>query len=164
MQEVKSIINVKEFMANGRKYKMIDKLAIERWIQYEKLQPRITFGVGFEELFSNLGKAYAALDKQKFADAAVIIHNTMNGIKNFNDERRAHPALLMAGLFIVREDEDVTKYDEVLMLEKIEDWQKEGLNMLDFFHLSRSAIRGFNQTLIKYAQDQLNEIGEEITK
>lgn len=156
----KSILKEKEFMANGRKYIIKDWLPIERWIQHEKLQPQLTFGASFEQLFSNLGKAYAALNKQSFADAAVIIHNTMNGIKNANDEKRAHPALLMAALFIVREEEDFYKYDEKVMLDKIEDWQKEGLNMLDFFHLSLSSIRGFSQTLAKSALNQLNEISE----
>lgn len=158
--EIKSIIGKKEFEANGRKYTIMDKISINRWIIYEKLQPRVTFGLGFEEMYANCIKAYQYLNQQKFADAAVVMHNMANGIKSATDEKRAHPVLLMASLFVVRDNEDLKVYDEKLALEKIEDWQAEGLNMADFFSLSLSSIRGFRETLLRSTQEELKKIEE----
>lgn len=154
----------KSFEANGKKYTVSEKISVERFIQYEKLVPELTFGLSFEQIYSNLRKAFELLNKQKFADSSVVIHNIMNGISSIEDEKRAHPALLMASLVINRQDEDVRVYDEFIALDKINDWQLEGLDMLGFFDLSLSSIQGFKTTLIKYTQEQAELISEEIQK
>ena len=156
--------NTKEFTANGQKYIISDKISVDRFKQYEKLVPQLTFGLGFEQIYINLKSAYEALNKQNFANAAVVIHNIMNGIKSVDDSKRAHPALLMASLVINRESEDLRVYDETIALEKIKDWQEEGLDMMGFFDLSLSSIQGFRETLIKYTQEQAKVITTEIKK
>lgn len=145
----------REFMANGRKYIIMEKISIERFKQYEKLVPQLTMGITFNEMFASLRKAFGLLNNPtpKPLDAGIIIHNLMSGISASNDEKRFSPALMMAALIINREDEDPGKYDEQLMLDKIADWQAEGYDMLDFFELSLNAIQGFRETLIKYTQE-----------
>lgn len=163
--EIKTIDSkTKSFVANGKTYTVSDKISVDRFKQYEKLVPLLTFGLGFEQIFSNLKTAYEALNKQKNADAAVIIHNVMNGISSVEDSKRAHPALLMASLVINREDEDAREYNEEIALDKISDWQKEGLDMMGFFDLSLSSIQGFRETLIKYTQEKLSLLEKEIAK
>lgn len=158
-KEIKSIKATDgSFMANGRKYFILDKITPTRYKEYEKLVPRLTFGLDFNEIFKNLQKAYDALNRQKFADSSVIIHNMMSGIAGVNDEKRVHPALMMAALIINREGEDPAKFDENMMLEKIQDWTVEGLDMMSFFEMSLNAIQGFRETLIKYTQAQLQNM------
>lgn len=155
-KEIKSIKAADgSFMANGNKYFIMDKITPNRYKEYEKLVPRLTFGLDFNEIFKNLQKAYDALNKQKFADSSVIIHNMMSGISSVNDEKRVHPALMMAALVINREGEDPSKYDENLMMQKIQDWTEEGLDMMSFFEMSLNAIQGFRETLVKYIQAQV---------
>src|SRR3989304_512402 len=155
--EVKSIEKTqKEFMANGHKYFLVDKIPVSRFKEYEKLVPRLTFGIGFDEIFSSLKKAYSSLNtpQPKPLDAGIIIHNLMNGIADVNNSKRVHPALMMAALVINREGEDATKYDEQTMLDKVNDWTVEGLDMMSFFDLSLTSIHGFRETLVKYTQTQ----------
>jgi hypothetical protein len=155
MSEVKSIEKKqREFMANGHKYIVMDKISIARFKEYEKLVPRLSFGLSFKEIFDKLNKLYTALNKQQFANAAVLCHNMMNGINAVDDNKRVNPALMMAALVINRVDEDPTTYNEELMFDKIADWQTEGYNMMDFFELSLNSIQGFRETLLKYTQAQ----------
>ena len=162
--EIKSIKGKKEFVANGNKYIILDKLTTARWIEYEKLQPLVTYGVTFKQLDTNHRKAFDFLNKQKFADAAVIMHNIMNGVINATDEKRIHPVLLMCSLFMVREDEDVKIFDEKYMEEKILDWHAEGIDMMDFFQFALSSIHGFRETLLKSTESQIQSISEDLNK
>lgn len=156
--------NTKEFTANGHKFTVSDRITAEKYKQYEKLVPSLTFGLTFQDVYNGLHKVFNLLNKQEFANAAVVTHNLMSGIKKIDDESRIHPALLMAALFILRDDEDGTVYDHALNLEKINDWQKEGLDMMYFFGLSLNSIHGFRETLKGYTLGALEEIQKEIQK
>ena len=48
--------------------------------------------------------------------------------------------LLFCTLFINREDEDITVWDERLAMAKIEDWKKAGLSMSLFFSFTKTAL------------------------
>ena len=150
MNEVKKIdLQTKAFVANGVNYKILDKLTIERYKIYQRYAPRLAFGLNFNEIYANLSKLYKVLNNQKFADAAVITHNIMNGIHGIEDDKREEPALIIAGLIIVRENEDVSRFDMEEAKAKIEDWTKEGLAIEDFFILSLNTLGGFRETLIE---------------
>lgn len=155
-----SPLSQSEFTANGKKFVISDKLSIRRWKEYEKLGPRLTYGVDFESMNKQHTKAWEALNKQKFADASVIIHNLMNGIKDVNDDKRVHPCLLMCALLINYEGENAAEYDEKLQHEKIKDWEAEGLSIADFFHFALNAIQGFRETYISYIQKQAEKVSQ----
>ena len=163
MSEVKKLEpGVKEFTANGVAYTIVDRISPERYKEYEKLVPHLTFGLSFQEVYNGLHKVFTLLGKQDFANSAVLCHNLMSGIKNIDDEKRVHPALMMAALVINKKGEDERGYSEAVMLEKIADWQAEGIDMMSFFALSLSSIQGFRETLIKYTKENLTEIEREI--
>ncbi len=144
--EVKTLdISKKEFMANGVKYLVTEKISIGRYAEYQKLMPLLTYGVNFEEMNKQLRLAYNYLDKQKLADSAVIIHNLMSNVKNVESHTRIHPALKMAAMFINRENENLAVFDEQLTNQKIEDWTLEGYSISDFFSLSLNSIKGFRE-------------------
>lgn len=144
----------KEFTANGVRYIIHNKMCIDRYMEYEMLQPAIGLGITFDELFQNLKRAYAALNKQNFADSAVIIHNMMNGVKDVQEKKRVHPALKMCALFINRENEDLGIYDPNLMEEKINDWTKEGYSLNDFFSLAVNSIPNFREAYLEFEENQ----------
>ena len=138
------------FEANGKKYRVSKSLSVERWRHFEDLQALVGFGRSFQEVFDNVKKAYEALQHPKIADASVVLHNLLVGIKEKLD-RRHNPALLICALFINADDEDQKVYDEEAMNRKIEDWQEEGYDVNDFFHLAwnlvPSFIEAFNEDL-----------------
>ncbi len=150
MNDPKIVDFTKPFIANGNTYHRSEKICMERWIEFEKLSPRLTYGIGFEEMFKSLTKAYALLNKQQFADASVIIHNLLSGIKDATDDTRVHPSLLMCALVINREGEDTGVYNKEVQLSKIEDWTKEGLNVMPFFAFALQFIQGFKETYTEY--------------
>lgn len=153
-----------EFEANGRKYVLSTMISAERFKEYEKLVPKLTFGLSFQEIYAQLGKLFAHLNKQNFADASVLCHNIMGGIKKIDDENRVHPALEMAALVINREDEDTRYYDHNLMLEKIQDWQEEGYDMMGFFRFALNITEGFREVLKESTREKINEIQQELEK
>ena len=62
VKEVKRLpLDVTTFEANGHKYHISKMLSVERWRQYEDLQPLIGFGRSFQDLFDSVKKAYEAL-------------------------------------------------------------------------------------------------------
>lgn len=151
--ELKTLdLKTKEFEANGRKYIISDKISIERYMEYQKLSPLLTFGTNFEEMFIQLKKAYNHLNKQNFADSSVIIHNLLTSVASVEQTSRVHPALKMAALFVNRENEDCAVYNEELTNDKINDWTKEGFNISDFFTLALNSISGFRQAYQEYIE------------
>lgn len=146
------------FIANGNKYYITDRISIDRWKQYEKLVPRLTYGVGFNEMQAALTKAFAALNKQQFANAAIILHNVMSGIVDAENENRVTPGLMMCALVMNKEGENTAIYDEQVMNDKIQDWRTEGLDILSFFKWALNSINGFRATHIQLIQEQANEL------
>ena len=142
----------KKFTANGKTYLVTDKISMNRYIEYQRTMPLLTFGTNFEEMFKQLKNAYTHLNNQKFADSAVIIHNLLNNVSKVEETSRIHPALKMAAMFINTSEEDVTIYDEEVTKQKIEDWSKEGYNISDFFTLSLNSINGFREAFQEYTE------------
>lgn len=146
-----------QFMANGTKYFVSTKLSIKRYEEYEKLQPKLTFDVDFSTMFAALKKIYSFLNDRKFADAAVLTHNLMSGIEEVRNEKRIHPALLMAALAINAEGEDPGSYDEQVQLKKIEDWRAEGFDIYGFFIFALNTIKGFAQEYNEFITEGMIE-------
>ena len=146
-------LDVKYFEANGKKYRVTKMLSVERWRMYEDLQPLIGFGRSFQDIFDNVKKAYEALQHPKIADASVTLHNILKGVKEKLEDRH-DPALQICALFINGEGEDEKVYDEAVMKNKIEDWQKEGYAIQDFFSLAWNLVPGF----IDIYKDDLQDI------
>ena len=152
------------FKANGNTYYITDKISQRRWKEYEKLSPKLTYGIGFEEMFRTLGQAYEALNKMRFTDASVLIHNLMAGVKNVNEEKRIHPSLLMCALVINKEGEDTGIYDEQIQLDKTNDWQTEGYDVIPFFAFALKSINGFREAYLVSIQAQAKKAEKQLNK
>ena len=140
------------FVANGKTYFIETGLSFARWKEFEKLEVHVGYGITFEQMFENDKKIWDALNKANFGEAAVLVHNRMNGIKQ-KLEARVHPALLLCSLFINLEDEDRVKYDPVKAEKKIEDWGNEGYDFKDFFQLAVNLVQGFIPACKEISQD-----------
>lgn len=157
METKKFDINCKEFTANGKKYTVNPVLSIARYEQYEKLQPKLAYGIDFEAMFKIQKQQYALLNDRKFADAAVISHNLMNSISDLLNSKRENPALLMCALAITGEGEDPGKYEESVQTAKIEDWRAEGFSMEDFFRFAASIMKGLPQAYNGFIMEEVIE-------
>ncbi len=141
--EVKRLdLSKSTFVANGNTYRFSKTMCIDRFIEFERLQAHVGFGKDFKNIYDVLKETYELLNKGKMADAAVKIHNLLNGIA-MNLEKRDHPILEMCALFLNRDDENVKEYNEDIMKQKMEDWRIEGYSIEDFFQLAFNFVEGF---------------------
>lgn len=131
-----------EFTANGKLYKIRNTLTVNRHTKFEMLQNHYGFGLTFEGIVERLQKSIDFANSSKGIEAWNIILNLKQGIAERLEER-SHPALLLCSLFIVTEDEDLTEWNEEEQRLKIEDWNKEGYDVNDFFVLASNLVTGF---------------------
>lgn len=130
------------FTANGKTYFIRDTMTIERFMQWEKLQNHYAYGLTFQQIHDKVEQSIAFANKGKGVEAWNILFNLKEGIA-YRLEDRIHPALMMCSLFMVTENEDLTKWDEVLAKTKVEDWKAEGIAMNDFFQFASNFTNGF---------------------
>lgn len=142
--EVKELDFSKPFQANGRTYHVKKMLSVPRWIQYEIIQIELGNGLDFGSMVRNWQTVYDLANKMKFADIAVLAHNTLSSVAT-RIEERTHPVIKMCALFCNYEGEDELRWDEDLIKEKQADWEAEGYSMQSFFQLAFSAVENFSQ-------------------
>lgn len=130
------------FTANGKMYHKSESVSFNRHKWLSKLQVELSYGTTVDQLFESQKKQYELLNKQKFADAAVLAHNTMKGIASIADDR-APVAMKLALLFWNYEGEDVRFMTNELMAEKLADMEQEGVDAGFFFAQALSCVPGF---------------------
>jgi hypothetical protein len=151
--ELKQIdFSASEFMANGTRYLVKTNLSVERFKWFEKYQVYFGFGRDFKGIYDQLVKSVAFADKGKGLEAWNIIFNLKEEIGK-NLDNRSHTAMYICALFIVTEDEDLTKWDEQMAQKKIDDWNAEGYDVNSFFRLAANLVNGFIDILEEVFQD-----------
>lgn len=142
MKQVKEV-NIEDgsFIANGTEYLIENKIAVGRYADFQKLEFMVGFQAGFYGAFENMKSAYNSLNAGKYADAAVMLHNTMTGVNNI--ENRLDACIMMAALFLNTKDEDRTTIDEAMVAKKRHDWEAEGIDITFFLRFAASAVHGF---------------------
>jgi len=137
--------------ANGKRYHIKKELTIARYKEMEQLEIEFYYGFTMREMFEKLKDAYEDLNKNKLADSAVKVYRVMEGVADRVDKRE--PVVLrICSLFLCTEDEG-DDWTEEIASAKIEDWQKEGYAMEDFFTLAANLVPGF----IKHYQEILSD-------
>lgn len=129
------------FEANGTQYTIEGALTIERYAELQILEKEMGYGVTFKGMYERLDKAYQLLNKQRFADSAVLINDLIRGITKVQE--REPTVLKICALFINAEGEDRTQLSEDLVNKKISDWKAAGIDMRDFFTVASSSVNGF---------------------
>lgn len=148
-----------EFTANGIKYFVKQSLSVERFRWFEKYQIDFGFGRTYKSIADSLKKAVELGNKGKGIEAWNIILNLISAIGD-GLEKRTNNAMLLCALFIVSEDEDLTKWDEQEQLIKIKNWNDEGYDVNSFFQLAANLVQGFIDDL----EETLPDTSEVIEK
>lgn len=150
--------NATEFEANGVKYYIKQSLSVERFRWFEKYQIDFGFGRTYKSIHDALKKSIDLGNKGKGIEAWNIIINLVMAIGD-GLEKRTNNAMMICALFIVTEDEDLTKWDEQEQLAKIDNWNKEGISAQSFFQLASNLVNGFISDLEALLSDtsQLSE-------
>lgn len=129
------------FTANGVKYHIRSVREGLGFTRYKLLKQMLSV-VGFNATFAEQVQSFDRLTKA--ANSLVTKEPRMDElfreIENFKQaiskaDRTWDYSFYAATLFIVREGEDLTEWNESMANEKIADWQKEGLHEHDFFFL-----------------------------
>lgn len=139
------------FEANGRIYKIeVDTMCVARWEEFVAWELACAgynsykdFNQRNEEAIGHFNKGDHALLGKHLIDNRIYF--------SFN-ESKIDPVLMMCALFINREDEDRSVYDENFMKEKVKDWREEGLDVLPFFECLILRSPTLKQGYINYIQ------------
>ena len=125
------------FEANGTSYRIITPEQGLPLLRYTKLRAALAM-VGFDsampDMMQQLKKMRELLNAQGKSmtfDLSVAVHNMMETVKR--SDRNWDFATWAATLFIVRDGEDLTRYDEADAERKIEDWNAAKIYPADFF-------------------------------
>jgi len=129
------------FEANGTTYRIEGALTIERYAELQILEKELGYGLTFKGMYEKLEKLYQLINKQKFADSAVLVNDMMRGIVKVQE--REPTVLKICALFINSDDEDRTAFTSDMVNKKIADWKAEGIDMRDFFTVASSSVSGF---------------------
>jgi len=145
-------LNATEFTACGVKYFVKQSLSVERFRWFEKYQVDFGFGRTYKSIADSLKKSVDLGNKGKGIEAWNIILNLIMAIGD-GLEKRTNNAMMLCALFIVTEDEDLTKWDEQQQIEKIKNWNDEGYDVNSFFQLAANLVTGFIEDLEEVLSD-----------
>lgn len=125
-------------IANGNKYWIQDSVSVGRYGRYLKGQHILTYGATVEDhlkfvdfVITQLSGPLTGMTVHKILQNAF---NVKDRYKNFIHDD-TDEWLRFATLFINKEGEDISVYDEKVMQSKMQDWKAEGFDMQDFFLL-----------------------------
>lgn len=139
--------NVTKFTANGNEYHVLNTIPLARYVLVREAGIKIIEGVdNISDLIIGLREVYEKLNKQKFADSAVKIHNLMVGLNEVS-MKQIPAAFVMAACLIARKGEDLSDCSDSMIEEKINDWSKEGYDAESFFRFALSRIVGLSEVL-----------------
>jgi hypothetical protein len=152
------------FTANGNMYKICsveEVLSPWRYTEFERMSIMAGFGMNFDILYTRLkdleGKIYEIDEakQQSKTPAIMLINAIQNGIVK-TGELRWEQTAYFATLFIVKENEDLTKWTIEEAGDKINDWNTEGFKLTDFFFLTAVSIPEFAKRYSSLIKEQMN--------
>lgn len=143
-------------------YRIAESMSQERYEQFELLQLEFAYGFTFTELQNILTDIEKKFNTMNIVEAATLIYNLKNSVKN-GIEKRIQPYMRLCGLILIREDEDITVFNELFQKEKINDLMKAGVDYRDFFALAMNLIPSLLQVYKEISQTTIKE-GMELIK
>ena len=150
-----------ELITPKHRYKIADSKPVEKYIEFERLQCEVAYGYSFEEINRVIIAAIGHLNKADFVQAAVLMDNLRNSIKN-GIEKRESPIVRLCMLFLIREDENEKEYSETFHKEKYNDVTSSGVDYQDFFSLAINTLPGLLQAYREVSQATSQETAKMI--
>src|SRR5688572_15658370 len=119
-----------KLMAGGEQYFIQNRLSTNRYVEYLKKLPVLTYGVTFTQQYDALASIYTAASSGNDMIYAIghcreTAWNQLQAIKRF-DEREVLDIIDFCALFINAPGEDVGQFDQALHDQKALILQKEG--------------------------------------
>jgi hypothetical protein len=141
--------DAKEFEANGRRYRVVSSLTVSRYEDFELFQLEVGIGRSFEAIQQSINHAYRLCNRvvkgeEVFAELAILLRDMSIGA-SLAGTHTPHAVLKMCALFLVRDDEDLSRCPNELIEDKINDWREAGIDMGYFFTFALLTIPGFLQ-------------------
>lgn len=154
--------NAGKFEANGKTYYLETKMNIGRYCEFLILQRELTMGMTLQELYEAWSVQKQLLNQTRFVDAAVYADKVMNHCVKLKEKEPT--VLKICTLFINTAEEDRTKWDNDLVVRKMEDWKAELIDKDDFFHVAFTLVPGFIAIYNNFTQSIMErlDIAEEI--
>lgn len=152
------------FIANGNKYYIQDDVAMGRYSMYQKLRHITAFGVAPEDHIKFIDFVIKMLSGPLTGNT---IHKTLENAYNVKDRYKSfvdddiEPWFRFGALFVNREGEDISVWDEIVVKSKINDWMTEGISTNDFFLLIARQSPDLRIKLIESRPDILLAAAEE---
>lgn len=147
-----------KFECGGKTYYVAETLSFSRYEKLQELLIEFAFSASVQDIFAGLRSTYEKLNEQKFADAAVLVHNLMAGVEKIDKKQVA--ALKICALFCNTEGEDLTLATDSMINAKLDAWGGE-LDVTPFFHFAVSllpewmaALNVFTRTFSESQQKQ----------
>lgn len=149
----------RKFKANGHTYIIRTRdegLGIVRTSEFMKMEIVNGIGMSIADVMDYIRKLKNEINnfgrnKGNFLEAGLLVKALEDDLMKITRKRHAVNFMFLT-LFVVREGEDLTKWEEEEQNEKIDDWNKEGFNEVDFLELGLSMVTGFVETFKRYSQ------------
>jgi hypothetical protein len=148
------------FELNGKQWHIYDDVTLERLGELEKIIHHFINGVDLVEQQVIMQSIYKDMNEQRFADAAVKLHNFANATI-VKKNGMVHPKLLIATMFINEKGENLSEWNLDIANSKIKAW--EGAEAAFFLKLAEKRVTatlqlifGISETISK----ALVEVGE----
>jgi len=129
-------------------YFVEDKLSIERYKAFQRMEIELAFTGSFSKFVGNIREAYDLLNQSKLADASVLLMNILEGSILMQEKKGL--ALWVATLFINRTDEDRTIWNQPMAEEKLNHWAD--IESGFFLVIALSQVRDFSKNLEEIAE------------
>lgn len=146
------------FEANGKKYFPETKISIARKILCDRYVVELGAGLPITQMFERVKEAFAKANELKMADCAVILHNAMSGLNDW--DKREDAIMNICALYINTENEDRRSITEEQIKIKIDDWETEGIEYAFFLTMAQAWL----SPVIKSWNDISRSISEEKEK
>jgi hypothetical protein len=122
--------DAKEFEANGRRYRVVSSLTVSRYEDFELFQLEVGIGRSFEAIQQSINHAYRLCNRvvkgeEVFAELAILLRDMSIGA-SLAGTHTPHAVLKMCALFLVRDEEDLSRCPNELIEDKINDWREAG--------------------------------------
>lgn len=130
-----------KFEANGKTYYLETKLSIARFCEFQVLEKEMAMGMTIKEIYEGLQKNDKLLNQQRFVDCAVFNRELINHCAMLT---KKEPVILkICTLLINTENEDRSKWDNDLVVRKLDDWKAANIDVNDFFYIAFALVPGY---------------------
>ena len=157
---------VSQFEAGGNTYYIRSPhngIGMKRYTELMKRLPAVGFDDTFQAMAKHVQDAIAAANtigskNPKLSDLFTVLTNLYEGIRR--NDRQWQMSFILATLFIVRKDEDLSTWSIEEAEEKINDWNKAQIHEHDFFFL----VMSWRLLLAKWYESLPEKIKEAVSK